>query len=254
MKKTINNFLATCVLFSRIPVKRELEQDNFYHAVSFLPWLGLFIGILSVAVFFVLEQILPSNIALLIAFATSIVISGAIHEDGFADCCDALFLKHSPEKSLAIMKDSRLGTFAVVGLFLLLAIKSAALLSLDDLQAHQATALLLGLSMARLAPLWLMQLIPPMQSTDTQSSKISQQVNTTPNIYLASIVLFILCAVLTSFITAALCAIAMLVLVHLCSNFFSERLGGYNGDCLGFTEQCAELVLYLVFAASLACS
>lgn len=246
MKNTINHFLAACVLFSRIPVKRRLKQDNFYHAVSFLPWLGLVIGAISALVFIALSYVLPSNIALLIAFAASIVISGAIHEDGFADCCDALFLKHPPEKSLAIMKDSRLGSFAVVGLFILLAIKASALLSLTY---HQAIVLLLGLSMARLAPLWLMQLIPPMPQEN--SSKISQQVNTNPSIYLSSALLLILCAVLTSITTAVLCAVALLVVVHLCSVFFTERLNGYNGDCLGFTEQCAELVLYLAFTAML---
>jgi adenosylcobinamide-GDP ribazoletransferase len=53
------------------------------------------------------------------AWVLSIALSGAIHVDGFLDCCDGLFAMASPQRRLEIMRDPHHGTYAIVGMALI---------------------------------------------------------------------------------------------------------------------------------------
>ena len=119
-------------LLTILPVRLPEEgQAPPGRAMAFYPLVGAAIGGVLAGLAWLFGQagwtetapLLPA--ALLLAVWT--VLTGALHLDGWADCCDALFVPASRERRLEIMKDPRLGSFGAVGLGLLLLVKLAAL-------------------------------------------------------------------------------------------------------------------------------
>ena len=88
------------------------------YAFSFYPLVGLVIGLLVSLVASI--RFLPSDLTAFLALATWVILSGGLHLDGFADSCDGLLATVSPERRLEIMKDPRAGSWAVIGVVLLL--------------------------------------------------------------------------------------------------------------------------------------
>jgi adenosylcobinamide-GDP ribazoletransferase len=85
-------------------------------ALSVLPLVGIVLGALAGTIGWLASLITPLPLAVVVAFAASIILTGAIHLDGFLDACDALFASVSPERRLEILKDPRHGTYALAGL------------------------------------------------------------------------------------------------------------------------------------------
>lgn len=128
----MNDFLRALGLLTILPV-RVAPDDGAApgRAMAFYPLAGVVIGAILAGIAWLLQQVygahegglLPAAL-LLASWAT---LTGALHLDGWADCCDALFVPVSRERRLEIMKDPRLGGFGAVGLVLLLLVKLAAL-------------------------------------------------------------------------------------------------------------------------------
>jgi adenosylcobinamide-GDP ribazoletransferase len=94
------------------------------------PLVGVVIGGLTWLSWRVLNFYFPSLIVGMLTLLVWIVLTGGLHLDGLADCCDGLFASTTFERRLEIMKDPHLGTFGCVGLLLVLMLKAAALSSL----------------------------------------------------------------------------------------------------------------------------
>src|SRR3989338_1109904 len=89
----------------------------------FFPAVGFLIGLASLGFFLIAEKFLPAHIAVLVLMASPLFLSAGLHLDGFTDFCDGFFGGRDKEGILRIMKDSRIGTWGAVGLFLLLMAK-----------------------------------------------------------------------------------------------------------------------------------
>jgi adenosylcobinamide-GDP ribazoletransferase len=98
-------------------LKPDLNRSPGW-AFSFYPLVGLVIGLLVSAVAAI--RFLPADVTAFLALAAWVALSGGLHLDGFADSCDGLFATVSPERRLEIMKDPRAGSWAVIGVTLLL--------------------------------------------------------------------------------------------------------------------------------------
>lgn len=114
------NFLralaAAFSYFSILPV-RSSENAPDDEAIAVLPIVGAVIGALAGFAAFGVSLVTHAQItAAITAWVLSIVLSGAIHVDGFLDCCDGLFATVPPEKRLEIMRDPHHGTYAIVGM------------------------------------------------------------------------------------------------------------------------------------------
>jgi adenosylcobinamide-GDP ribazoletransferase len=116
----LRGLVAAFSHFSILPVPHS-DQAPDEHVIGWLPLVGLVIGSFAAWGAYLLQSVLhqPSFIATLTVLALSIILSGALHVDGFLDCCDALFASASPERRLEILKDPHHGTFALVGMALL---------------------------------------------------------------------------------------------------------------------------------------
>ena len=113
-----------------IPVWRKPSVSELGQAQRYFPLVGATVGLLLVGGDLLFGSVLPTLVvgALLIALQTG--ITGALHLDGFADCCDALLGPKEVERRLEILRDSRIGSYGSAGLICLLLVKYAALVSL----------------------------------------------------------------------------------------------------------------------------
>lgn len=116
--------------FSIVPVGRSDPEPPSLYAIALLPIVGAFIGAVSGGAGMLAANVVEQPWPALVAFALALVLSGAIHVDGFLDCCDALFASVPPQRRLQILKDPRHGTYAVVGMFVLGAFWLSALQSI----------------------------------------------------------------------------------------------------------------------------
>ncbi|WP_286238962.1 adenosylcobinamide-GDP ribazoletransferase [Neptuniibacter halophilus] len=234
-------FFNALSFFSRIPVPGwvDFRPDNQARALPYLPWVGLLIGVLSALVFWLCESILPTSVALLLTIGAGILLTGGLHEDGLADCCDGFGGGWQRDKILQIMKDSQVGTFGVIGLVLVLLTKYEALLQLEQI----IPALILGHTLSRLAPLLLVyreSYVGLEQSS--KSSALLTPPTRTQLLFAALPVLLCLLFLPASYLSL----IPLCLLITLCmARYFRRWIGGYTGDCLGCCQQLCELAIYL---------
>jgi adenosylcobinamide-GDP ribazoletransferase len=116
-------FLTAIMYFTRIRVPRNIGHDPEYlnKAPKYLPLVGWIVGGFSALIFLIFTRFISMDIGILASIIAGILLTGAFHEDGFADVCDGFGGGWTKEKILLIMKDSRVGAFGVIGLVAILA-------------------------------------------------------------------------------------------------------------------------------------
>ncbi len=239
-------FLVALAFFTRIPVpkntpfsKERLNKANRYFAV-----VGLIVGGISGLVFYGASFFFTQTIAAGLAIAASVLLTGAFHEDGFADVCDGFGGGWDTEKKLDIMKDSRLGTYGATGLFLMLGLKWMALSQI----AYPVAALIVMHVVSRATAASMIFSYPYVRLD--QTSKVKPLANEQSRVDLLLLIVtavFVILSLLPAY-TAPL-IIAALVCRQLCGIWFTRQIGGYTGDCLGAAQQVTELVGYFVIIA-----
>jgi adenosylcobinamide-GDP ribazoletransferase len=111
-------------------IKRVFTPRELGRATGFFPLVGLLIGFILLAANLLLAHIFAAGIRAALVLALWILLSGGLHLDGFLDACDGLLGGYTPESRLEIMRDERVGAFALAGGILLLLVKYSALLAL----------------------------------------------------------------------------------------------------------------------------
>ena len=110
-----DRLLAALMFFTRLPFWRIKQVDAacFKHVVDYWPFAGWLTGGTMALVYWLAAGWFPGSVAALLAVGTRILLTGALHEDGLADCCDGFGGGTSRDRILSIMKDSRIGTYGV---------------------------------------------------------------------------------------------------------------------------------------------
>src|SRR5262249_57362946 len=124
MRPALYAFLGAVGFLTRVPVPAGacVAPDPV-----FFPLVGGLIGLVTGAVIWAASHLWPMPLAVLIGLAAEAVLTGAFHEDAVADCCDGFGGGWSREDVLRIMKDSRIGSFGVLGLALALLLRAGCL-------------------------------------------------------------------------------------------------------------------------------
>lgn len=114
----MKKLLLTIGFMTRIPIPMQLEVKEGDMEKGFItfPIVGLIIGLFDLAVFKLVELVLPETIAILFAILANLCITGAFHLDGLADTVDGIYSARTRERMLEIMKDSRIGTNGAIAL------------------------------------------------------------------------------------------------------------------------------------------
>jgi adenosylcobinamide-GDP ribazoletransferase len=246
---------AAFVFFSRLPVGGFPYRAGDWHwAPAHLPLVGVAVGAGSAAVFaggawLGLGPLLRAALAL----AAAIWLTGALHEDGLADSADGLGAGRDAAHALAIMKDSRIGTYGAVALIMALLLRAAAM---SELPADAWFALIGVHTAARVAPVWLLCALPYVN--DRADAKSQGLFRTRPIHVAVALGWSVLAAALGVGLGgwpwhAALAAmLAPLALVPVLGRHFRRRVGGVTGDLLGAAEQLGELAAWVALTAALA--
>lgn len=236
--------LLALSFYTRLPSSKNLDYTLLPQSAVYLPVVGWLVGSIAALSFYLANPIWPQTTAAIVAVIAGIWLTGALHEDGFADVCDGFGGGTNRQRILEIMKDSHIGVYGVLGLLLLLSLKVSLLATIPD--ATAPWLLLVGHSLSRLPPLLLMRRY---RYARAEHSKASGAV------YLPSLgelAFAAVAALLPLLLLPALCALAVmpvLLATLLLGRYFHRRIGGYTGDCLGASQQIAETVFYLSVSA-----
>lgn len=130
----IKGLILSLQFFTRIPVNIAVDfnSKNIKWSIFFLPLVGALIGAVGGSIYYILN---PYNnlIAGFLALMSTIILTGGLHLDGLSDTCDGFFANREKERTLEIMKDSRIGAFGVLSLILLILFKFILIISIENL-------------------------------------------------------------------------------------------------------------------------
>lgn len=248
IKNEQNIFFTAIMFFTRIPVPENIDhnQDMLQRSARYFSWVGILVGGIGAAIFFLTAKIFSPALSIAFSMLATILTTGAFHEDGFADCCDAFGGGWTKEKILMIMKDSRLGTYGVVGLLGILGFKFLLLLELSEFArpTEIVCIMIAAHSTSRLMAVSIMQQYNYVQDIDVSKSKpLANRKLTTIEIPIAIAGSIIPLLFLPAVIGLAL--VPLPITGRLAGQYFKKWIGGYTGDCLGATQQVSEIIFYL---------
>jgi adenosylcobinamide-GDP ribazoletransferase len=248
-------FLVAMQFLTRLPTPaiKGFESGWLSQSARYFPLVGVLIGVINVGVWWLSIHWLPAGISVGLMLAGSLLVTGAFHEDGFADACDGLGGGTTPERMLAIMKDSRIGAYGAMGIFLMLGLKWAALTALPP--ASFALIVIGAHMFSRFCALGLIWRLPYARRDGDAKAKPFAD-NLSAREWIASGVIGLLglgpvafaCAELSGAFDgqALAAAVAVASIAALTAAvYFQRRLGGYTGDCLGAIQQLTELAFLL---------
>ena len=257
MKQQAVLFFTALQFYTRFPSPKwvEYKPENLSLATRFLPVIGWLVGLISGLVWLSGTWLTDISIGLLLSMIASIFLTGAFHEDGFADVCDGFGGGWTKSKILEIMKDSRIGTYGSVGLILILGLKFYLLQNLAILVNNEPLILVLILvsshAISRFMPAIVIFTKPyARESTDSKAKPIAQITNSA-TIYLAGIfglIPLMLLTYISSQPYLILSVFFLLIITFFLSRYFEKWIGGYTGDCLGAIQQVCEIGFYLFLA------
>jgi adenosylcobinamide-GDP ribazoletransferase len=235
--------IVACIgFYTRIPVPASVPlPTSFASAQWAAPIAGLIVGVAgALAMCAALWLGLPAMVAAVIALTATILVTGALHEDGAADVGDGFGGGSTRERKLEIMRDSRIGTYGVCVLGLSLLARWSALTSLAVLGGWTIVAVLVAAHAASrsLMPAFML-LVEPARS-DGLSAAVGRVPQATAVAALALGVLALLPGGLPfALVTACLLALWFFALRLLCQ----RQIGGQTGDVLGTLEQGGEIIV-----------
>ena len=259
MQKQLHIFLNALMFYTRISVPKWIKLGNVPYnnemlnkATIYFPVIGWIVGSICGLVFYVSSLIFSTNpeIPILLSMVAGVLTTGAFHEDGFADVCDGFGGGWTKEKILEIMKDSRVGTYGSVGLILIFGLKFFSLEVFDN--QTLVWTLIVAHSLSRFVALsFIFTLDYVREDALSRAKPIAKKLPLNDlliALILAILPLFIYIIITKNFFL--LLIIPPLVLLHLyLKYYFKKWIGGYTGDCLGATQQLAEVIIYLVVVA-----
>lgn len=229
---------------TRIPVGRvDRSADGLGGAAAYFPLVGLVVGGIGLAAWWTADTALGPLAGAVVAVLATVVVTGAIHEDGLADTADGLWGGATPQRRLEIMRDSRLGTYGALVLAgdLLLRI---AILTPHGL-ADVARILLAGHVIGRAAPLVLAASLPPARP-DGQGVRLARP-QAVDAVVAGVTVVVVVVATAGWWAPAVLAAAAVPVLaLRLAAR---RRIGGVTGDIMGAGVLLTNLAVAAMIAA-----
>jgi adenosylcobinamide-GDP ribazoletransferase len=230
-------------LMTTIPFKLpdDWSVGDSGRASVWYPLVGLIIGAVTWLVWKGAMLLFPSFVAGIIALVAWVALTGGLHLDGLADCCDGLLASSSVERRLEIMKDPHLGAFGVTGLILALLLKSATIAALTPATGF---GILLAGSLARwcILPAGLFPLARPGGMGADFASGFRRSF-----VYIGAILPFGLAMILgTRGIISLLAGLAAAALVLWLAK---SRIGGVTGDVFGMVVEVVETAVLLAFLA-----
>jgi adenosylcobinamide-GDP ribazoletransferase len=242
-------FFTALGYFTRVPVPRWVGYEPHYlnAAARYFPLVGVLVGGFSALVYLAALHVFPAGVAVLLSMAASLVVTGAFHEDGLADCIDAFGGAYTRDDALRIMQDSRIGAFGAIALVIALAIKWQTLVALPPLRAACLMVAAHGASRAcAISYLATLDYVRAAGKAKPVAQRLSGPALACAALFGLPWLLWPNGSGAPDWRFAALTCVVLFALRYAMGRYFARRIGGYTGDCLGFAQQIFELSIYLV--------
>lgn len=257
-----DRLLAAFMLFTRLPWWRirQVPTEAFRHAVEYWPFAGWITGGISATIFAVGIRFMPLQFVVILMLTVRLLLTGALHEDGFADFCDGMGGGSTRERILQIMKDSHIGTYGVIGLVVYTLFIYNMLTELpmqflkQSLQAHHNPILLMCATILTAdvwgkacASLLVSQLPYARREEEAKTGVVYTRLHLGHHfirIAISTLPLIVLWS-LAGTMPHPIALVVPLVVESLVSLYLRSRIGGYTGDCCGATFLLCEASIYL---------
>ena len=240
------DILVALSLLTRLPIKlSEDAYEKSAKAAWAYPLVGVVTGLLVCFVAQVTLTLgLPLWCAAILALATGMIVTGAMHEDGLADCADGFWGGWDPAMRLKIMKDSQIGTYGVLALLVTQTIRFGAVLEILSWNNWALPLIALHVASRAVMPA-IMAHLPHARDTGLSRSvgKISTS-SATRSVAIGAGAL-VLAFGFSGFVLAICGALA----AFLCAQLARKKIGGQTGDVCGASQQITEITLLLALLA-----
>lgn len=255
MKKERDIFFTALMFYTRIPCPKDIDHNPDYlnKASRYFPLVGWIVGTVAFGAYCLFEYLISPEIAILFSMIASILVTGAFHEDGFADVCDGFGGGWNKEKILLIMKDSAIGAYGAIGLILLFMIKfysiGESVILGKAREPHINVILLLFVSAHAVSRLAAISIVftheYSREDANSKSKPIAQNYTWREVVgafFFGLLPLFVLAFFQWKLLLTLIPVFLMRVYL---ARYFQKWINGYTGDCLGATQQVCEVVFYL---------
>lgn len=242
--------VAAFTFFTRLPLWRivTVEKEYYERVVPLWPMAGWLTGGIMALVFLVATACsLPVSVAVVLSLLSRILLTGALHEDGFADFCDGFGGGSDRQSTLVIMKDSHIGTYGVLGLIVYFVLICCLLCNIANITQHSIPFFMIAADTSSKLLSSIIVDVLPYARTETES-KNKLIYSRTPvwerivSVFFGLIpLLFAACLyplILICIVPSACCSLLLFLLMY-------KRLKGYTGDCCGACFIITEVVFYL---------
>jgi adenosylcobinamide-GDP ribazoletransferase len=220
------------------PLRRKVTAKSSGQSLPYFPLVGLILGAILFGIHYVLSLLLPSSVVNALLIITLVILTGAHHLDGFIDTCDGVIAGKSKKERLAIMSDSKVGAFGIVGAILLLLLKYVSLSSAPILPA-----LLLMPTLSRWAMVSIIFTFP--YAKRSGMGLAFKRGATWQRLTIATVIALIVAVALLQWWGLVLMAALWLIAFGIAS-YFRSRLGGLTGDNYGVINELAEVLVLLL--------
>ena len=241
-------FFVALQFFTRLPIPAWVGFDAAWlqQASRYFPAVGWVVGAVTACVYSLALLVWPAAVAVLLSMIAGILLTGAFHEDGFADVCDGFGGGLNAQRVLDIMRDSRVGAYGAMGAALMLLCKFVLLVSLPTVLV--VPALLLAHPLSRLLSCSLIFCLEYAR-LEGKAKPLAQHMSSNEfgiaclSVLLPLSLILLWQPLLLTRLAPAL--FLMLLATVFLARLFVKKIGGYTGDCLGAVQQLSEVACYL---------
>lgn len=235
-------------------IKGDKAQFQLSHAVIGLFIVGALLAfLLSIFAFFLLMIGLSFPLTALVCLATLIILTGALHEDGLADCCDGFFGGWDKKRKLEIMRDSHIGSYGTLGLIITILLRYILLIEVMKLTSSSFLMLFLSLffilTTSRALAISVAYFLPNAREDGLGIKSGALQQKEVKRLFAGCFFMLIL---LLPFKGALFYGVFFLIGICLplftlfsIIAFSKKHIGGYSGDVIGFAQQGIEIACLL---------
>jgi adenosylcobinamide-GDP ribazoletransferase len=259
MQRQIVLFLVATQYLTRLPTPAWVgfQADWLSQSARYFPLVGVLVGAINVGVWWLFAHWLPAAVTVGLMLGVSLLVTGAFHEDGFADTCDGFGGGTTPDSVLAIMKDSRIGAYGAIGIGVMLGLKWTACVAIPP---AVFPLMLIGAHMfsrwCACGLIWRLRYVR--SGDDSKVRPLADSVSgrdwlVSGALGAIAVAPFAMALDLTRYarvlpaLAAAVAASAVVAVTA--ARYFQRRIGGYTGDCLGAVQQLTELAFLLAALA-----
>ena len=237
----MRGFLVALQFLTILPleIKSEVKEKDFGRALIYFPIVGALIGLVLALVLLAFD-FLPNLAKIALVLTSSIIITGAMHLDGFADTCDGFFSGKSKEKILNIMHDPHIGTIGTIAVVSLLLLKFSLMASISK------DILWKSLIMMAVFSRWIQVLACYLSKYAKEFGKAGFFIEyaSLKEVLISGLITVTVLYLLEDWKVLFL-FIPVLVVAFLLINYIKRRIAGMTGDTIGAVSEITEVCVLL---------